>query len=558
MNAAGGAALAARMGRMTPPPLNAAGAGRHLAAAVVSALLLVTALAAQASAAKTLTVCTEASPDGFDYALFHANSTADASSEALYNRLVEFEPGTTRLVPGLAERWDISPDGKTYTFHLRAGVAFHTTPWFKPTRPLTADDVVFSVSRQIDARHPWYGQPRQGWYYAAAMQLGSLVKAVTAVDARTVRFELSRPEAPFLANLAMGFLSIVSAEYAGQLLASGRPEDLNLKPVGTGPFQFRSYVKDAVVRYDAHPGYFRGKVALDKMIFSISPDAATRQQRLQAGECDIALYPQPQAWDGLQRDPRLRLLTGPGLVTAFVALNVEHKPLDDRRVRQALDLATDRAALARAVYAGAASPAGNPYPPSQWSYDDRAGPTAPDLARARALLKAAGVAEGLALKLWIRSGAGATNPNPKATAELLQADWARIGVKVEIVTLEFGELLRRTRAGEHDATLLAWASDNGDPDNFLTPNFACAAVASGSNVSRWCRKDFDALLAEARESSDPRKRDALYRRAQALYRDDAPWVPLVYPTTAIATSQRVVGMKVSPFGLNNYSQVDLK
>jgi dipeptide transport system substrate-binding protein len=516
------------------------------------------ALVAASASAKTLTVCTEASPDGFDYSLFHANSTADASSEALYNRLVEFEPGTTRLVPALAERWDISADGRTYTFHLRSGVAFHTTPWFKPTRPLTADDVVYSFTRQIDARHPWHGQPRQGWYYVTAMQFGQLVKSVSALDARTVRIELTRPEAPFLADLAMGFLSVLSAEYAQQLQAAGRMEDMNSKPVGTGPFVFRSHVKDAVVRYDAHLAYFRGKVPLDKLIFSISPDPATRLQRLKAGECDIGLYPMPQTWDEIRGNARLKLLTGPGLVTTFVGLNVEHKPLDDRRVRQALGLATDRTAIAKAVYGGAASPAGNPYPPSQWSYDDKAGPAPQDLTKARELLKAAGLPNGFALKLWIRAGAGATNPNPKATAELLQADWARIGVKVEIVTLEFGELLKRTRAGEHDATLLAWASDNGDPDNFLTPNFACAAVAGGSNVARWCRKDFDALLAEAREVSDQSRRDALYRRAQALYRDDAPWVPLTYPTTAIATSQRVVNMKVSPFGLNNYANVDVK
>ena len=528
---------------------------RHLCAL---ALIASCALAVTPAQAKTLTVCTEASPDGFDYSLFHANSTADASSEALYNRLVEFEPGTTRLVPALAERWDISPDGKTYTFHLRAGVAFHTTPGFKPTRPMNADDVVYSFTRQLDPKHPWYGQPRQGWYYASAMQFAQLVKSVTAVDARTVRIELTRPEAPFLADLAMGFLSVLSAEYAQALQAAGRMEDMNLKPVGTGPFMLRSYTKDAVVRYDAHPAYFRGKVALDKLIFSISPDAAARLQRLKAGECDIALYPMPQTWDEIRGDARLRLLTGPGLVTSFVGLNVEHKPLDDRRVRQALVLATDRAAVAKAVYAGAALPAGNPYPPSQWSYDDKAGAPPQDLAKARELLKAAGLGSGFALKLWIRAGAGATNPNPRATAELLQADWARIGVKVEVVTLEFGELLKRTRAGEHDATLLAWASDNGDPDNFLTPNFACAAVPGGSNVALWCRKDFDALLAQAREAPDQPRRDALYRRAQALYREDAPWVPRAYPTTAIANSPRVAGMKVSPFGLNNYSQVDLK
>jgi dipeptide transport system substrate-binding protein len=508
--------------------------------------------------AKTLTVCTEASPDGFDYALFHANSTADASSEALYNRLVEFEPGTTRLVPALAERWELSPDGRTYTFHLRPGVAFHTTPWFKPTRTLTADDVVFSFTRQLDAKHPWFAEARNGWYYASAMQLGQLIKSVTSPDPLTVRIELTRPEAPFLANVAMGFLSVLSAEYAQTLQAAGRMGDMNSKPVGTGPFVFRGYVKDAVVRYDAHPGYFRGKVALDKLLFSISPDPSARLQRLKGGECDIALAPMPQTWDEVRRDARLQLLAGPGLVTTFLGLNVEHKPLDDKRVRQALNFATDRAAIARAIYGGAALPAGNPYPPSQWSYDEKFAAAPLDLARARELLKQAGVPNGFTVKLWLRAGAGTTNPNPRATAELVQADWAKIGVKVELVTLEFGELLNRTRRGEHDVTLLAWASDNGDPDNFLTPNFACAGIPGGSNVSRWCLPAFDALLAEARATPDLAKRDALYRRAQALYRDDTPWVPLTYPTSAIAMSKRVVGMKVSPFGLNNYSQVDLK
>lgn len=509
--------------------------------------------------AKTLTVCTEASPDGFDYSLFYANSTADASSEAIYNRLIEFEPGTTTLVPALAERWTISPDGLVYTLHLRPGVAFHTTPWFKPTRAMNADDVLFTIRRQIEPQHPWFKAARNGWYYASAMRLDQLIKSVTAVDPLTVRIELTRPEAPFLADLAMGFLSVLSAEYAQGLQAAGRMDEMNTKPVGTGPFVFRSYVKDAVVRYDANPGYWRGKVKLDKLLFSISPDPASRLQRLKADECQVSLYPVPQEWDALRRDPKLALLTGPGLGTNFLALNVEHKPLDQPKVRQALQLATDRAAIAKAVFSGAATVATNPYPPSQWSFDDSAPPTGGvDVARARALLAQAGYPNGFTLKLWLRAGAGASNPNPKATAELVQADWARIGVKVELVTMEFGELLNRTRRGEHDVALMAWASDNGDPDNFLTPNLSCSGITGGSNLSRWCLPMFDQLLGEARAAGDQAKRNALYRRAQGLFREQAPWVPLVYPTLAIATSKRVTGMKVSPFGLNSYAGVDLR
>lgn len=530
---------------------------RTFAAPLLVGLLALAVLCAPA-AAKTLTVCTEASPDGFDYSLYSANSTADAASEALYNRLVEFEPGTTQLRPALAESWDISADGQTYTFHLRRQVKFHTTPWFTPSRMLNADDVIYSITRQLDRKNPWFLEARQGWYYASALQLDKLIKSISKLDDHTVRIELSRPEAPFLADLAMGFLSVLSAEYADKLVAEKRLQDMNTKPVGTGPFVLRSYTKDAMVRYEANPDYFRGRVKLDKLLFSISPDGATRLQRLKAGECDVSLYPSPLDWEAIRRNPKLKLLTGTPLNTAFIALNAEHPPLQDKRVRQALNLASDKAALVKAIFDGAAMPAGNPFPPSQWSYEEAGKPWPLDPTKARALLAQAGYPNGFAMKLWIRVGAGGANPNPKSTAELLQADWARIGVKLEIVSLEWGELLHRANAGEHDAVLFSWASDNGDPDNFLTPTLSCAGITGGGNASRWCNPAFDQLLASARKSKDQAQRIQFYQRAQKIFRDEAPWVALVYPVMAVALSNKVIGMKISPLTLNNYADVDVE
>lgn len=519
-------------------------------------LALFTVVAASA-APKTLAVCTEASPDGFDYSIFHANSTADASSEALYNRLVEFEPGTTQLIPALAERWDASPDARVFTFSLRRGVKFHTTPWFTPSRDFNADDVIYSITRQLNPKHPWFNEARQGWYYASAMQFPSLIKSVTKLDPYTVRIELNRPEAPFLADMAMGFMSMLSAEYAEKLQKAGAMREMSSKPVGTGPFVFRSYVKDANVRYEANPSYFRGRVKLDKLIFSIAPDTSVRLQRMKAGECELMLYPSPQSWPEIQANPKLKLVTGSPLTTTFIALNVEHKPLDNKLVRQALNYAIDRRALLKALHGDSAELAANPYPQSQWGWDASASPYPLDLAKARALLAQAGLAKGFSIKLWARAGAGGSNPNPKLTAELLQADWAKIGVKVEIVTLEWGELLHRQAAGEHDTAVLAWASDNGDPDNFLTPTLACAAVAGGGNASRWCNPAFDKLIDAARQSADQPRREQLYRQAQALFREEAPWVPLLHPLMGVVTSPRVSGYKISPFTLNNYANVDL-
>ena len=216
-------------------------------------ILLAGALIAPTSImAKTLVHCSEGSPEGFDPALYTAGTTFDASSRAIYNGLVEFELGTTTIVPGLAESWTVSDDGLEYTFTLRKGVKFHTTDYFTPTREMNADDVVFSFARQQDKEHPWHQYTAgAAWEYWNSMSMPDLVGAVEKVDDYTVKLKLTRPEAPMIANLGMDFASILSAEYADQLAASGNMEDLNQKPVGTGPFKFQVYQKDAVIRYKA-------------------------------------------------------------------------------------------------------------------------------------------------------------------------------------------------------------------------------------------------------------------------------------------------------------------
>jgi len=175
--------------------------------------------------AKNLVVCTEASPEGFDIAQFTTAVTADASAETILNRLADFAPGTTDVEPALAERWDISPDGLEYTFYLRPGVKFHTTDYFKPTRTLNADDVVWSFQRQLDPNHPWHALSLVGYPYFESMGFKDLLKSVEKVDDLTVKITLNHAESPFLRDIAMPFNSIYSAEYADQRQhpASRRP-----------------------------------------------------------------------------------------------------------------------------------------------------------------------------------------------------------------------------------------------------------------------------------------------------------------------------------------------
>lgn len=183
--------------------------------------LVLAALAAGSAGAKTLVYCSEGSPEGFDPALYSAGTTFDASSHPLFNTLTQFVTGTTEVEPGLAESWEASEDGLEYTFHLRKGVKFHSNDQFTPTRDFNADDVIFSFERQWKEDNAYNKVSGGTWEYFSGMDMGTLLKSIDKVDDYTVKFVLNRPEAPFIANLAMDFAVIQSKEYADAMAAAG-------------------------------------------------------------------------------------------------------------------------------------------------------------------------------------------------------------------------------------------------------------------------------------------------------------------------------------------------
>ncbi|MDU9413275.1 ABC transporter substrate-binding protein [Pseudomonas sp. zfem005] len=521
-------------------------------------LPLLAALAAASAQAQNLVVCTEAAPEGFDIVQYTGAVTADATAETVFSRLLGFKPGTTELIPGLATSWEISDDGLIYTFRLRPDVKFHATDWFTPSRPFNADDVVWTFQRALDPKHPWHESAQRGYAYFDAMGMRELIKSVEKVDALTVRFTLTHPEAPFLADMAMPFASIYSAEYGDQLLAAGKTNQLNQLPVGTGPFVFNRYAKDAQVRYKANPDYFRGKPEIDNLIFAITLDPNVRLQKVRAGECQLALYPKPEDVAGIRNDPRLAVDEIDALLTTYVAINTEHKPLDDARVRQAINLSIDKQALLGAVFGpGAASAAVNPYPPTLLGYNHQIQDWPHDPQKARALLAEAGVKD-LKITLFIRNGTSPTIPNPALAAQMMQADLAKAGIQMTIRSLEWGELLKRSKGGEHDMVLLGWAGDNGDPDNFLSPNLSCAAAKSGENQARWCDQDFETLMQKARTVSEPAERAKLYEQALEVFHNQAPWIPLAHPKLFNVRRSNIDGYVISPLSNNNFATTRVK
>ncbi|HEY0297309.1 MAG TPA: ABC transporter substrate-binding protein [Bordetella sp.] len=508
--------------------------------------------------AKPLTVCTESSPDGFDVVQFNSLVTSNASADVVFDQLVTYDEAAKKVSPSLAERWEISDDGLAYTFHLRSNVQFQTTAWFKPTRAFGADDVMFTFNRMLDPNDPWYKATPGGFPHAQSMGLSKLIKSVSKVDDHTVRFELTEPNATFLSILTMGFASIYSAEYANQLLQAGKPADLNSQPVGTGPFSLRSYTKDAAIRYAVNPSYWGGKPKIDALIYAITPDANVRAQKVKAGECQIALSPKPQDIAAAKGDKALKVEETPAFMTAFVALNTQKKPLDDAKVRQALNLAFDRASYLKAVFDDTATAAINPWPSSAWGYNRSIQPYPYDPARARQLLAQAGYPNGFSTTIWVRPTGSVLNPNPGVGAQLLQADFAKIGVRAEIKTIEWGQLIREAKQGQHDTLFMGWAGDNGDPDNYLTSLFSCNAVQSGTNFSRYCDPQLDALIAQGKSTSDPAKRTQAYEAAQQIIHDQALWIPLGYPVAAVIVRATVSGYQVSPFGRQDFTHVSVQ
>lgn len=521
------------------------------------AVSLIAGTALGAQAATTLIYCSEGSPEGFDPARYTAGTTFNASSQPVFNRLVEFEIGGTRIVPGLAEKWGISDDGLVYTFHLRRGVRFHTTEWFKPGRDFNADDVIFTFDRMINKDNAFNKAAPASFEYANDMGLPANIVKLEKPDAQTVRITLKNVNASFLADLAMDFASIHSAEYADQLLKAGQAIELNNKPVGTGPFVFKRYDKDAQIRYAANEQYWRGKAKIDNLIFAITKDSAVRLQKLRAGECHISVYPKPAEVEVLKKDPKIKLMSEAGLNVGYLSLNVTHKPLDNLDVRRAINMAINKKSLLDAVYQGAGAIAVNPIPPTMWSYNKQVKDYEYNPEKAKALLAKAGFPNGFETKLWALPVQRPYNPNGQQAAELVQADLAKIGIKAQIVKYEWAEYLKRAKAGESDIGMFGWNGDNGDPDNFMGNLLSCAAVG-GTNYGQWCDKEYDALIIKAKQTSNISERTKLYEKAQEVFKREAPWVPMAHSVVYQPMLKNVEGYKMSPFASVQFYGVSLK
>ncbi|WP_326539992.1 ABC transporter substrate-binding protein [Pseudorhodoferax sp.] len=514
--------------------------------------LLAFLVAGAAWAAQPLVYCADASPEGFDPGRWDSSSTANAT-RPIFQGLLRFKPGSTELQPELASAWTMSADAKVFDFELRRGVRFHRTADFTPTRAFNADDLLFTFGRFVDPQHPFNKALPTPYVYPESLGLARQIEAIERLGEHAVRFRLRKANVSFASYMALAFAGIQSAEYAAQLLREGRPQALNNRPVGTGPYRFRSYVKDDVLRLEANPDSWGAPQRTRQLIFAIAREPNVRVQKLLAGECHLTSPLRDVDVATVARRPdvaRLHLIQA--LNISYLAFNLKKPPFDDRRVREALDIAVDRDAVFKALFPrGDAQQAVNAMPPSVPGFNDSLRNEF-NPARARALLAEAGHPQGFELDLWALPVARPTNPNGQLMAQLIQQDWARIGVRARIKTYEWGEYLKRANKGEHDVYMSGWSGETGDADDMLAPNLSCAASKGGI---KFCNRAFDELLERARASGDAAERVRLYREANALFKRERPWITMAHSTIYIGTRKDVKGFVMAPNGAVNFEGV---
>ncbi len=468
------------------------------------------------------------------------------ATTAVFDTLVEFKPGETAVKPALATSWDVSEDGLVYTFKLREGVKFHDGTDFN------ADAVVFSFERQFVEDHP-YGDLGP-WKYWGYMDMDNILESVEAVDDLTVKFTLQKVEAPFISNLAMDFAAIVSPTAMEKY-----GEDFKNNPVGTGAFKFVSWIKDDSIVFERNEDYWDGPVYLDRLILKVIPDATARWLALQKGEVDLIDFPSTEDIPAMRATEGIQLIQQAGLNVGYLALNTEKKPYDSKLVRQAMNYAIDRQEIIDGVYGEAGQVAKNPIPPTMWSYNDDIEPYPYDPDKAMELMAEAGYPDGFDTELWAMPVSRPYNPNARKIAEIMQAQLAKVNVNAEIISYEWGTYLDKADYGEHQAAMLGWTGDNGDPDNFLWLLLSePAAIPPAGNIAFWKNAEFTALCAEAKSTADQEVRTELYREAQEIFHEEAPWVTIAHSVVTVPAKDSVQDFVLYPTGKRVFKHVWIK
>lgn len=461
-------------------------------------------------------------------------------SKVTMEGLVRYKLGTFDIEPCLATSWTTSPDGKVWKFRLRHNVKFQDDSSFD------AASVKFNFDRWRLRDNQYHkllaGGLEYSYYESQFGGFPGVIADVKVLGPDQVEFDLTKPVAPFLANLAMP-----SFTFSSPTAMKKYGEDYGRQPVGTGPYQVAEWVKDDHITLKAFQNYWRVKPKIATVILRDIPDAATSMLTLQKGDIDGWEYPRPDDLPAIAADHHLSLYHQPPNNTLYLAIQTQKPPFNNVLVRRALNEAIDAKAIVKNFYDASASVATDFLPLAVWPHPNK---TAYDYnpADARRLLAQAGFAHGFTTTLWYMTLPRPYVPEPQRVAEAIQSDLRQVGINAKLQGLEWGPYLQKTQNGEHNLALYGWTGDNGDPDNFLYVILdKDGAIPPGAqNVCFWKDENFHRLMLLGQTTINRGERARYYTEALAIVHDQAPVVPIVHTAPPIVFKRSVFGYIPNP------------
>ena len=524
-----------------------------------------------------LIYCTHASGFSFNPQTSDAGTSMNVVTEQIYNKLFEIS-NTAIPTPILAQSYSISPDGKIITIYLRKGIKFHHTDWFKPTRDFNADDVVFSLNRvlgyenylptleqsAVDYKNPQYRifheqAKKVRFPYFESIKLNQKIESVKALNPHTVQITLFKPDASILSHLASQYAIIFSQEYAVQLNADDNLVQLDLLPVGTGPYKVKNYFRNQYVRLEKNEDYWKKDAKIKNIIIDLSTDRTGRLVKFFNGECQIASYPEVSQLGLLkENDKRYYVKSAEGMNLAYLAFNFQNAVIQDEQVRRAIAQAINRQRIIKTIYHNTATVANNIIPNISWASSVNTPDFAYDFnpSESKKVLQD----KQLHLNMWVLNEEQVYNPAPLKTAELIKEDLNNVGVNVTIrsVTRTFLIDQLNKKSENYDMILTGWLAGNLDPDSFMRPILSCNSASEMTNLSNWCDEDFDQLMDKALDSPNLWERAHAYNQAQELILSKLPIVPLANMKRVLVVNSRVRHIEMNPFGSLNFSTLSLR
>jgi len=513
----------------------------------ITTLILSGCYKSESSLTDSLIYCSESTVHSFNPQISDDISSLDATTHQLYNRLVKIDPTTNVYIPDLATHWLLSDDKLSYTFFLRKNVNFHQTDYFSPSRYFNADDVIFSLKRMLEEGHPFHTVNRVTDAYFFNHPFDQLISDIVKIDDYRIKFILKKPDVTLLTNLAAHYSVITSKEYADHLLANGTPERLDFYPVGTGPFKFKNANKVDIIHYVKHTRFWGVNASIDNLIFDVTENKTKRYAKLLTGECDIITDPAPSQLKKMSEKSNIFVSTQPTANIALWAFNTNKMPFLEKKIRQAFTNAVDQNNLLEAVFYQSATATNTLLSKQSWAYNLRSTEIQYKPQEARSLLQEMGYDFNRTITILTPVENSIFNPNFHKTAEIIQANLSKIGIKSEIIYLNHTELQKYLAVGDYDSYLTGINGNLNDPDSIFRPLLSCDSTPLEGNTSQWCSKKVQDLLNSGQEETSFTTRIKNYYKLQEIIQEQRMYFPIAHVLRMDAFKTNISGFLVDPF-----------